>query len=100
MRKSTAIRLGGIISPFNAWLIMRGMATLPIRMRVHADNAMAVARFLKSHPKVLRVIYPGLESHPQHELAKKQMRNFSGMVTFQLKDGAKAAVDFSRNNFV
>ncbi|RKD91038.1 trans-sulfuration enzyme family protein [Mangrovibacterium diazotrophicum] len=96
MRKSTAIRLGGIISPFNAWLIMRGMATLPIRMKAHADHAMAVARFLESHPKVLRVIYPGLESHPQHELAKKQMRNFSGMLTFQLKNGQKAAVDFSK----
>lgn len=96
MRKSTAIRLGGIISPFNAWLIMRGMATLPLRMKAHADNAMAVACFLESHPKVLQVIYPGLESHPQHELAKKQMRNFSGMLTFQVKDGTKAAVAFSK----
>lgn len=96
MRKSTAIRLGGIISPFNAWLIMRGMATLPIRMKAHAENAMAVARFLESHPRVLRVIYPGLESHPQHALAKQQMRNFSGMLTFQVKNGPQAAADFSK----
>ena len=95
MRKSTAIRLGGIISPFNAWLIMRGMATLPLRMKVHAENAMTVARFLEDHPNVLRVIYPGLESHPQYRLAKKQMKNFSGMLTFQLKDGAKVAAKFS-----
>jgi len=95
MRKSTAIRLGGIISPFNAWLTMRGMATLPIRMKAHADNAVAIAHFLENHPKVLRVIYPGLKSHPQHELAKKQMNNFSGMLTFRVKNGAQAAVVFS-----
>lgn len=74
---------GGVISPFNAWLIMRGMATLPLRMRAHEENAFAVARFLEDHPRVERVLYPGLESHPQHELAARQMDNFSGMISFR-----------------
>lgn len=84
MRKKTAVHLGGSMSPFNAWLIMRGMATFPIRMKVHEENALKVATFLENHPKVKRVIYPGLPSHPQHELAKRQMSNFSGIVIFQV----------------
>ncbi|GLI39458.1 PLP-dependent aspartate aminotransferase family protein [Geobacter hydrogenophilus] len=91
LRKKVAIRTGGILSPFNAWLIMRGVATLPLRMRAHAEGASQVAQFLEAHPKVTRVIYPGLPSHPQHELAKQQMKNFSGMLTFQVKDGQAAA---------
>jgi methionine-gamma-lyase len=91
IKKGIAIRTGGILSPFNAWLIMRGMATLPIRMRAHQDGASAVAAYLEGHPKVERVIYPGLASHPQHGLARRQMDNFSGMLTFQVADGAKAA---------
>lgn len=91
LRKRLAIRTGGIISPFNAWLIMRGMATLPLRMRAHAEGALKVARFLEGHPRVKRVIYPGLPSHPQHDLAVRQMRNFSGMLTFQVEDGQAAA---------
>jgi methionine-gamma-lyase len=91
LRKKTAIRVGGVISPFNAWLIMRGIATLPLRMRVHEENALKVAAWLEQHPKIQRVIYPGLPSHPQHELAKKQMRNFSGMLTFSIKNGQEAA---------
>ncbi len=91
LRKKVAIRTGGILSPFNAWLILRGLATLPIRMRAHEEGALAVARFLESHPKIRRVIYPGLPSHPQHELATRQMANFSGMLTFQVDDGPKAA---------
>jgi methionine-gamma-lyase len=82
IRKGIAIRTGGGISPFNAWLIMRGLATLPIRMKVHEEGALTVAKFLEAHPKVKRVIYPGLSSHPQHDLAVNQMNNFSGMVTF------------------
>jgi len=70
---------------------MRGMATLPIRMRAHQEGATAVAAFLEGHPKVERVIYPGLASHPQHGLARRQMDNFSGMLTFQVADGPKAA---------
>jgi methionine-gamma-lyase len=70
---------------------MRGLTTLPIRMAAHQENALAVARHLEQHPKVTRVMYPGLPSHPQHELAKRQMSNFSGMVTFQVEDGLAAA---------
>jgi methionine-gamma-lyase len=86
------VHYGGVLSPFNAWLIIRGAATLPLRMRAHEENALAVATFLEGHERIKRVIYPGLASHPQHELAQKQMRNFSGMMTFQPKeDGAKIA---------
>jgi methionine-gamma-lyase len=91
LRLEAGIHYGGILSPFNAWLIMRGAATLPIRMRVHQENALAVARFLEQHPKVSRVIYPGLPSHPQHELAQRQMKNFSGMLTFQAPGGGELA---------
>jgi canavanine-gamma-lyase len=92
LRRDAVIHLGGALSPFNAWLILRGMATLPIRMAAHEENALAVARFLESHPAVRRVIYPGLPSHPQHELARRQMENFSGMLTFQtVEDGPAVA---------
>ena len=89
--RTMAIHMGGILSPFNAWLILRGVTTLPIRMAAHQENAFAVAKHLEQHPKVVRVTYPGLPSHPQHELAARQMRNFSGMVTFRVKDGPEAA---------
>lgn len=87
LRKKTSIRLGGSLSPFNAWLILRGLATFPIRMRVHEENAFKVANYLESHPKIKRVIYPGLPSHPQYELVKRQMKNFSGIITFQVENG-------------
>ena len=83
LRGEALVHYGGVISPFNAWLIMRGMATLPLRMRCHAENALALARFLEGHDKVEKVFYPGLESHPQHGLAKTQMENFSGMISFR-----------------
>ena len=79
------VHIGGNLSPFNAWLIARGIATLPIRMRAHQENAMAVAQFLQSHPAVAQVNYPGLPSHPQHNLARSQMDNFSGMLSFQIR---------------
>ena len=91
LRQRLAVRAGGVLSPFNAWLIMRGIATLPLRMRAHEENAQHVARFLEAHPKVTRVIYPGLESHPQHALAKRQMTNFSGMMAFRVRNGPQAA---------
>jgi methionine-gamma-lyase len=91
LRSGMLIHAGGILSPFNAWLILRGIATLPLRMQAHQAGALAVARFLEGHPKVERVIYPGLESHPQHELACRQMSNFSGMLTFRVANGARAA---------
>lgn len=80
-----SVHFGGVMSPFNAWLILRGAGTLPIRMRAHQEASLAVAKFLEAHPAVTRVFYPGLASHPQHEIAKRQMRNFSGMMTFQTK---------------
>ncbi|MFN0191172.1 MAG: trans-sulfuration enzyme family protein [Aestuariivirga sp.] len=87
-----AVHFGGVLSPFNAWLIMRGAATLPIRMRAHEEQALAVAAWLEKHLAVLRVYYPGLPSHPQYALAKRQMQNFSGMMTFQTKEnGADVA---------
>ena len=91
LRQRVSIHLGGVPSPFNAWLIMRGMATLPIRMRAHEEGALEVARFLETHPGVEQVIYPGLETHPQHALAKCQMENFSGMMTFRVADGPATA---------
>ena len=91
LRQKTAIRMGGILSPFNAWLTMRGLATLPLRMEAHQHAALQVAPFLERHPKVTRVVYPGLPSHPQHELAKRQMQNFAGMITFQVRNGPDAA---------
>ena len=90
IKKKIAIRTGGILSPFNAWLIQRGAATLPLRMNAHEEGAREVAGFLEGHPKVTRVIYPGLPSHPQYELAKKQLKNTSGMVTFQVRGGPAA----------
>ena len=84
------VHFGGVLSPFNAWLILRGAATLPIRMRAHEEAALKVAQFLESHPAVARVFYPGLASHPQHALAMRQMRNFSGMLTFQTKEAGPA----------
>jgi len=85
------VHFGGVLSPFNAWLILRGAATLPIRMRAHEETALVVARFLEAHKGVKRVFYPGLGSHPQHELARRQMANFSGMMTFQVEDGLALA---------
>ena len=80
------IYLGGIISPFNAWLINRGLATLSMRMQVHQTNAMRVANFLEGHRNVKKVLYPGLPSHPQFDLARLQMDNYSGMVSVQIDD--------------
>ena len=78
------IYMGGVISPFNAWLINRGLATLPMRMQAHQTNAIHVAKYLEGHTKVKRVLYPGLSSHPQFDLAVRQMDNFSGMVSVQI----------------
>ena len=83
LRGEALVHYGGVISPFNAWLILRGMATLPIRMRSHEENALQVAAFLQEHPAVEKVLYPGLASHPQHDLASRQMDNFSGMISFR-----------------
>lgn len=75
---------GQVMSPFNAWLILRGCRTLSIRMKKHCENAMKIAQFLESHPKVFKVIYPGLESHSGHSIAAKQMSDYGGMLGFEL----------------
>lgn len=86
-------QFGGVISPHDAYLVLRGLKTLHLRMLKHSENAMKVARFLESHPKIERVFYPGLESHPQHNIAKKQMqKGYSGMLSFILKGGRDAGI--------
>jgi len=88
---------GGILSPFDSFLVARGIKTLSLRMERHAKNALAVAQYLEGHEQVLSVFYPGLASHPQHALAQKQMRGFSGMLSFEIKGGNNAALKFLRS---
>lgn len=93
IRRQAMINVGGAISPFNAWLIMRGAVTLPLRMRQHNANALEIAKYLEKHPKVAFVSYPGLKSHPQHGVAKKQMSGgYSGLISFGLN------ADFDAHN--
>jgi cystathionine beta-lyase/cystathionine gamma-synthase len=87
--------VGGVPGPHDAWLTMRGAKTLALRMQQHARNAQAVAEFLEAHSQVDRVYYPGLPSHPQHALAKRQMSGFGGMVSFLLKGPQSRALDFA-----
>jgi len=84
--------MGGVASPFNCWLILRGIRSLAARMRVHCENARAVAEFLASHPRVEVVHYPGLRSDPGHEIAKKQMSDFGGMMSFRVRGGRAEAL--------
>jgi cystathionine gamma-lyase len=86
--------VGGIASPMDSFLVLRGVKTLSVRMQRHAENAEKIAHFLVAHPKVAKVTWPGLESHPQHALARKQMRGFGGMMTFEIKGGLAAAKAF------
>lgn len=86
--------LGGCLDPHAAWLLLRGAKTLAVRVERSNDNAMAVARALEAHPKVERVMYPGLESHPQHELARRQMHGFGGMISFEVRGGREAGIRF------
>jgi cystathionine beta-lyase/cystathionine gamma-synthase len=97
IRKEMLVHLGGAMSPFNAWLILRGLVTLPLRMQRHCESAMQVAHFLAEHPRVKRVIYPGLETHPHYDVARRQMSASGGMLTFQLRDGLGAAIDLAEN---
>ena len=85
--------LGAVPSPFDCWLVLRGVKTLAVRMERHCDNAEAIAKFLAAHPKVARVLYPGLPQHPGYTVAKRQMRRPGGMLSFVLKDPARA-MDF------
>ncbi len=90
--------VGGVPGPFDSWLLLRGVKTLALRMRQHGSNAMAVARFLEGQPGVRRVIYPGLPSHPQHDLAARQMSGFGGIVSIELEGGEPAAREFLRRS--
>ena len=91
-------KLGGAVqSPFDCWLIQRGLATLPYRMRAHSENAAKVAQFLQGQPQVAVVHYPGLETHPGHEIAARQMRCFGGMLSVQIKGGEAEAMTVAAN---
>ncbi|NOX38351.1 MAG: PLP-dependent transferase [Calditrichaeota bacterium] len=85
---------GAILSPFDSFLVLRGTKTLAVRMRQHEHNALAIAHFLEKHPRVKRVYYPGLESHPQHDLARRQMTGFGGMLSFELDGDLSRAKKF------
>lgn len=89
--------IGPCQSPFDSWLVLRGLKTLAVRMKAHEKNALEIAAFLENHPKVEKVVYPGLKSHPQHDLAKKQMKGFGGMITFFLKGGLSESRLFLEN---
>jgi len=89
--------IGAVPAPFDCYMALRGVKTLHLRMRQHCSNAMTVAKFLESHPLVDRVLYPGLPSHPQHNIAKTQMRDFGGMVTFFIKGGIEESRAFLEN---
>jgi cystathionine gamma-lyase len=86
--------MGPSQSPFDSWLVLRGIKTLSIRMKEHQRNAIKIAKFLETHKQVEKVVYPGLKSHPQHRIASKQMSGFGGMITFFLKGGVKESKKF------
>ncbi len=88
--------MGTCASPFDCWLVLRGIQTLPLRMKKHEENAMAVAGYLQKHKAVRGVFYPGIKSHPGHEIAKRQMKGFGGVVSFELKGGVEAVNNFLR----
>ena len=92
--------MGTCASPFDCWLVLRGIETLPVRMKQHEQNAIAVANYLAGHPGVKKVFYPGLESHPGHEIAKRQMRGFGGVVSFELKGGTERVNTFLKRTKV
>lgn len=85
--------MGAVAGPFDAWLVLRGIKTLPVRMDRHSENATRIAEMLTKHAKVAEVLYPGLPEHPGHEIAAKQMRSFGGMVSFRVQGGEQAAVE-------
>lgn len=89
--------IGAVPSPFDCWLTISGVKTLSLRMQRHSENGQAVAEYLAEHPKVERIIYPGLPSHPQYEIACRQMDNFGGMISFELKGGIPAGIKLMNN---
>ena len=89
--------IGAILSPFDSYMVLRGIKTLAVRMERHCRNAFDIARYLESHPKVRKVYYPGLKDHPQHELARSQMKGFGGMLSFEIDGGLREAKAFLEN---
>ena len=89
--------VGAVPSPFDCWLTLLGIKTLSLRMNRHCENAQAIGEFLESHPKVERVTYPGLPSHPQHDIAKEQMEGYSGMISMELKGGIPTGIALMNN---
>lgn len=89
--------IGAVPSPFDCWLTLLGVKTLHLRMARHAENGQVVAEFLENHPKIAKVTYPGLPSHPQYSVAKKQMSGYSGMISFELKGGIAAGINLMNN---
>lgn len=96
-KKEVLREIGGVMDPFGAWLMIRGLKTLAVRMEKHCVNAKALAKFLSGHEKVEKVYYPGLPTHKGHEIARKQMRDFGGMLSFELKGGRKAGERLMNN---
>jgi cystathionine beta-lyase/cystathionine gamma-synthase len=88
--------MGTCASPFDCWLVLRGIETLPVRMKQHEENASAVANYLVGRPSVNKVFYPGLESHPGHEIARRQMKGFGGVVSFETEGGTESVNAFLR----
>lgn len=95
--KIVQTKYGSVLSPFESFLANRGLKTLPVRMERHSENGIAIARFLETQKNVVKVIHPGLPSHPQHELAKKYSKGYSGIVTFQIKGGLAESKRFVQN---
>ena len=90
LRWSSLTKLGGVLSPFNAWMLLRGLQTLPVRMERQCKTAMRLATYLEDHPTVKRVLYPGLVSHPEHQTANEQMREYGALLTFEVEDSQSA----------
>ena len=95
--KSIQISCGGVPSPFECWLVLRGIRTLHLRMSAHSESAMRIAKFLNHHPRVEAVHYPGLPDHPGHDIAKHQMSRFGGIVSFQVSGGRENAMQVAAN---
>jgi cystathionine gamma-lyase len=86
--------MGAVPSPFDCFLVLRGIKTLPVRMEEHNRNALVIAKWLQQHPKVTEVLHPGLETHPEHELARRQMSGYGGMFSFRVRGGEDEAFRF------
>ena len=89
--------IGAVPSPFDCYMVSRGLKTLHLRMRQHMENGLAVARALENNPRIMKIIYPGLQSHPQHELYKTQMSGFGGMISVYIKGNLETTIKFLKS---